>query len=93
MTKRKFITAKEKKGKQILADCNEKCDSLFEAIAAMATALAQKHPDASFDESMKLAKMVVSLAHRIVETDREHEKSLNVAKKFLLANPELCTDD
>ena len=91
MTKRK--TAKEKQGDQILADCNEKCDSLFDAIAAMATALAQKHPDSSFDESMKLAKMVVSLAHRIVETDREHEKSLKLAKKFMLANPELCTCD
>jgi len=91
MTKRK--TAKEKQGEQILADCNQKHDSFFESIAAMATALAQKHPDASFDESMKLAKMVVSLAHRIVETDREHEKSLDNAKEFFKANPEFLSDD
>ena len=91
MTKRK--TAKEKQGDQILADCNEKCDSLFEAIAAIATALAQKHPDASFDESMKLAKMVVSLAHRIIDTDKEHEKSLDKARDFFKANPEFPSDD
>ena len=91
MTKRK--TAKEKQGDQILADCNEKCDSLFDAIAAMATALAQKHPDSSFDESMKLAKMVVSLAHRIIDTDKEHEKSLDNAREFFKANPEFLSDD
>ena len=91
MTKRK--TAKEKQGEQILANCNEKCDSLFEAIAAMATALAQKHPDSSFDESMKLAKMVVSLAHRIIDTDKEHEKSLDNAREFFKANPELISND
>ena len=91
MTKRK--TAKEKQGDQILADCNEKCDSLFDAIAAMATALAQKHPEASFDESMKLAKMVVSLAHRIIDTDKEHEKSLDNAREFFKANPELISND
>ena len=91
MTKRK--TAKEKQGDQILADCNQKHDSFFESIAAMATALAQKHPDASFDESMKLAKMVVSLAHRIIDTDKEHEKSLDNAKEFFKANPEFLSDD
>ena len=91
MTKRK--TAKEKQGEQILADCNQKHDSFFESIAAMATALAQKHPDASFDESMKLAKMVVSLAHRIIDTDKEHEKSLDNAKEFFKANPEFLSDD
>ena len=91
MTKRK--TAKEKQGDQIVADCNEKHDSFFESIAAMATALAQKHPDASFDESMKLAKMVVSLAHRIIDTDKEHEKSLDNAREFFKANPELISND
>jgi len=91
MTKRK--TAKEKQGDQIVADCNEKHDSFFESIAAMATALAQKHPDASFDESMKLAKMVVSLAHRIIDTDKEHEKSLDNAREFFKANPEFLSDD
>jgi len=91
MTKRK--TAKEKQGDQILADCNQKHDSFFESIAAMATALAQKHPDASFDESMKLAKMVVSLAHRIIDTDKEHEKSLDNAREFFKANPEFLSDD
>ena len=91
MTKRK--TAKEKQGDQIVADCNEKHDSFFESIAAMATALAQKHPNASFDESMKLAKMVVSLAHRIIDTDKEHEKSLDNAREFFKANPEFLSDD
>jgi len=91
MTKRK--TAKEKQGDQIVADCNEKHDVFFESIAAMATALAQKHPNASFDESMKLAKMVVSLAHRIIDTDKEHEKSLDNAREFFKANPEFLSDD
>jgi len=84
---------KKKQADQILADCNDKVSDLFDAIYAMATALAQKNSDQSFDESMDLAKMVVSLAHRIIETDREHEKSLKIAKKFMLANPELCNCD
>jgi len=91
MTKQK--TAKERQKDQILADCNQKYDSFFESIAAMATALAQKHPNASFDESMKLAKMVVSLAHRIIDTDKEHEKSLDNAREFFKANPEFLSDD
>ena len=78
---------------QILADCNDKVSDLFDAIHSMAIALEQKHPDSTFDESMDLAKMVVSLAHRILEADREHEKSLKIARKFMLANPELCNCD
>ena len=84
---------KKKQADQILADCNDKVSDLFDAIYAMATALAQKNSDQSFDESMDLAKLVVQLAHRIVETDKEHEKALTIAKKFMLANPELCTCD
>jgi len=84
---------KKKQADQILADCNDKCSDFFDSIYAMATALAQKKSDQSFDESMDLAKMVVSLAHRIIETDKEHEKALEIAKKFMLANPELCTCD
>ena len=84
---------KKKQADQILADCNDKVSDLFDAIHSMATALAQKKSDQSFDDSMDLAKMVVSLAHRIIEADREHEKSLKIARKFMLANPELCNCD
>tara|TARA_B100001113_G_scaffold269299_1_gene224021 strand:- start:328 stop:618 length:291 start_codon:yes stop_codon:yes gene_type:complete len=95
MTKivKKRQSSKQKKADQILADCNDKCWNLFDAIHSMATVLAQKKSDQSFDESMDLAKIVVQLAHRIVETDKEHEKALTIAKKFMLANPELCTCD
>jgi len=95
MTKivKKRQPSKQKQADQVLSDCNDKCWDLFDAIHSMATALAQKKSDQTFDESMDLAKMVVQLAHRIVETDREHEKSLKIAKKFMLANPELCNCD
>jgi len=95
MTKivKKRQSSKQIQADQILANCNDKCSDLFDSIYAMATALAQKKSDQSFDESMDLAKMVVQLAHRIVETDKQHEKSLEIAKKFMLANPELCTCD
>ena len=95
MTKivKKRQSSKQIQADQILADCNDKCGDLFDAIHSMATALAEKKPDSTFNESMDLAKMVVSLAHRIIETDREHEKSLKIAKKFMLANPELCNCD
>ena len=45
-----------------------------------------------FDEKMEFCTVVVSVAHRIIETDNQLREAVQSANDFYENNPEACND-
>lgn len=90
MTKRpKNMTPLEQ---QHLDKCNEITLDRMQAIGAMETLLKNKEETKDFDETMEFCTVVVSVAHRIIETDNQLRQAVQSANDFYENNPEACND-
>ena len=93
MTKRsKKMTPLEKQASSYLDKCNEITIDRMEAIRAMENLLKKKEEAKDFDEKMEFCTVVVSVAHRIIETDNQLRQAVQSANDFYENNPEACND-
>ena len=93
MTKRsKKMTPLEKQASSHLDKCNEITIDRMEAIRAMENLLKKKEEAKNFDEKMEFCTVVVSVAHRIIETDNQLRQAVQSANDFYENNPEACND-
>jgi len=77
---------------QHLDKCNEFTIDRMEAIRAMETLLKEKEKAQEFDEKMEFCNVVVSVAHRIIETDNQLRQAVQSANDFYENNSEVCND-
>ncbi len=91
MTKRpKNMTPLEQ---QHLDKCNEFTIDRMEAIRAMETLLKNKEKAQEFDEKMEFCNVVVSVAHRIIETDNQLREAVQSANDFYENNPSIFEEE
>jgi hypothetical protein len=64
----------------------------MEAIRAMENLLKKKEEAKDFDEKMEFCTVVVSVAHRIIETDNQLRQAVQSANDFYENYPEACND-
>ena len=86
------MTPLEKQASFHLDKCNEITIDRMEAIRAMENLLKKKEEAKDFDEKMEFCTVVVSVAHRIIETDNQLRQAVQSAKDFYENNPEACND-
>ena len=91
MTKRpKNMTTLEQ---QHLDKCNEFTIDRMEAIRAMETLLKEKEKAQEFSEKMEFCNVVVSVAHRIIETDNQLREAVQSANDFYENNPSIFEEE
>ena len=78
---------------QHLDKCNEFTIDRMEAIRAMETLLKNKEKAQEFDEKMEFCNVVVSVAHRIIETDNQLREAVQSANDFYENNPSIFEEE
>ena len=78
---------------QHLDKCNEFTIDRMEAIGAMETLLKEKEKAQEFGEKMEFCNVVVSVAHRIIETDNQLREAVQSANDFYENNPSIFEDE
>jgi len=86
------MTPLEKQASSHLDKCNEITIDRMEAIRAMENLLKKKEEAKDFDEKMEFCTVVVSVAHRIIETDNQLRQAVQSANDFYENYPEACND-